>query len=61
MTEIAKALSEQAKVLILDEPTSALSAVEVDKLMRILRIRRVGRHFHEEEGLIRVGIRCPPS
>jgi D-xylose transport system ATP-binding protein len=36
MTEIAKALSENAKVLILDEPTSALSAAEVDKLMAIL-------------------------
>jgi len=37
MTEIAKALSEDAKVLILDEPTSALSAAEVDQLMEILR------------------------
>ena len=36
MTEIAKALSENAKVLILDEPTSALSEAEVDKLMEIL-------------------------
>ena len=37
MTEIAKALSEDAKVLILDEPTSALSEAEIDKLMEILR------------------------
>jgi D-xylose transport system ATP-binding protein len=37
MTEIAKALSEDADVLILDEPTSALSEAEVDKLMEILR------------------------
>jgi D-xylose transport system ATP-binding protein len=37
MTEIAKALSENAKVLILDEPTSALSEAEVDKLMEILQ------------------------
>ncbi len=37
MTEIAKALSENAKVLILDEPTSALSETEVDQLMEILR------------------------
>ena len=37
MTEIAKALSENAKVLILDEPTSALSEAEVNKLMEILR------------------------
>ncbi len=38
MTEIAKALSEQAKVLILDEPTSALAVAEVDMLMDILAI-----------------------
>jgi D-xylose transport system ATP-binding protein len=37
MTEIAKALSENARVLILDEPTSALSEAEVDQLMDILR------------------------
>jgi D-xylose transport system ATP-binding protein len=37
MTEIAKALSEDAKVLILDEPTSALAEAEIDKLMEILR------------------------
>lgn len=37
MTEIAKALSENARVLILDEPTSALSEAEVDKLMEILK------------------------
>ena len=37
MVEIAKALSEDAKVLILDEPTSALSKAEVEKLMDILR------------------------
>jgi D-xylose transport system ATP-binding protein len=37
MTEIAKALSENARLLILDEPTSALSANEADQLMAILR------------------------
>ena len=37
MTEIAKALAEDAKILILDEPTSALSAAEIEKLMEILR------------------------
>jgi D-xylose transport system ATP-binding protein len=37
MVEIAKALSENAKVLILDEPTSALSKAEVEKLFDILR------------------------
>ena len=36
MVEIAKALSEDAKILILDEPTSALSESEIDKLMEIL-------------------------
>jgi D-xylose transport system ATP-binding protein len=43
MTEIAKALSENAKVLILDEPTSALSEAEVAKLMEILRtLKEIG-------------------
>ena len=37
MVEIAKALSENATVLILDEPTSALSEAEVEKLMDILK------------------------
>jgi len=37
MVEIAKALSENATVLILDEPTSALSDAEVEKLMDILK------------------------
>lgn len=36
MVEIAKALSENARILILDEPTSALSKAEIDKLMEIL-------------------------
>ena len=40
MTEIAKALSEDAQVLILDEPTSALSEAEIDKLMDILNLLR---------------------
>ena len=40
MVEIAKALAEDAKLLILDEPTSALSEVEIDKLMQILEILR---------------------
>jgi D-xylose transport system ATP-binding protein len=40
---IAKALSENAKILILDEPTSALTEAEVDTLMEILeRLRRDG-------------------
>jgi D-xylose transport system ATP-binding protein len=36
MVEIAKALAEDAKILILDEPTSALSEAEIAKLMEIL-------------------------
>lgn len=34
--EIAKALAENARILILDEPTSALSATEVDVLFRVI-------------------------
>lgn len=37
MVEIAKALSINAKILIMDEPTSALSAKEIDDLFRIIR------------------------
>lgn len=37
LVEIAKALSRQARILILDEPTAALTETEVDTLMRILR------------------------
>src|SRR5512136_548226 len=44
MTEIAKALSEDAKVLILDEPTSALADAEIEKLMEIL-------HTLKEQGV----------
>jgi D-xylose transport system ATP-binding protein len=36
MVEIAKALSKNARILVLDEPTSALSETEVRTLMRIL-------------------------
>jgi D-xylose transport system ATP-binding protein len=37
MTEIAKALAENARILILDEPTSALAEAEIEQLMEILR------------------------
>lgn len=37
LVEIAKALSLQARVLVLDEPTAALSAHEVDELLLIVK------------------------
>ena len=37
LTEIAKALSQNARVLVLDEPTSALTASEVEILFTLLR------------------------
>jgi D-xylose transport system ATP-binding protein len=43
MAEIAKALSENAQVLILDEPTSALNEAEIDKLMEILQTLKENR------------------
>jgi len=48
LVEIAKALSLQARVLVLDEPTAALSSHEVDELFAIvkqLRERRVAILF----------------
>jgi D-xylose transport system ATP-binding protein len=43
MVEIAKALSKQASILILDEPTSALSDKEVAELFRVIRgLRQAG-------------------
>jgi ribose transport system ATP-binding protein len=35
--EIAKALSEQVKILVMDEPTASLSDVEVERLFQIVR------------------------
>jgi len=37
MVEIAKALSLRAEVLIMDEPTAALTEAEIDELFRIIR------------------------
>lgn len=58
--EIAKALAENARILILDEPTSALSATEVDVLFRViadLKRQGVGIVYisHRLEELIRIG------
>ncbi|MBV9702107.1 MAG: sugar ABC transporter ATP-binding protein, partial [Methylobacteriaceae bacterium] len=37
MVEIARALSMQSRLIVMDEPTSALSSSEVEKLFRIVR------------------------
>jgi len=44
MVEIAKALARNAKVIAFDEPTSSLSAREIDNLFRVIReLRNEGR------------------
>ena len=60
IVEIAKALSQHARILILDEPTSALSASEVDVLFRVIRelkAQGVGIVYisHRLDELIRIG------
>ncbi|WP_299934474.1 sugar ABC transporter ATP-binding protein [uncultured Pelagimonas sp.] len=60
IVEIAKSLAQDARILILDEPTSALSAVEVDILFRViadLKNNGVGIVYisHRLEELIQVG------
>ena len=60
IVEIAKALAESARILILDEPTSALSATEVEVLFRVindLKKQGVGIVYisHRLEELIRIG------
>ena len=43
LVEIARALDQGAKILILDEPTSALSSVETDSLFRVIQdLKRSG-------------------
>ncbi|PQV65037.1 xylose ABC transporter ATP-binding protein [Abditibacterium utsteinense] len=42
LVEIVKALSKQSKILILDEPTAALSESEVEQLLKILIDLRAG-------------------
>ena len=37
LIEIAKALSQNARVIVMDEPTSALNAPEVEKLFSLIR------------------------
>jgi ribose transport system ATP-binding protein len=40
MVEIAKAISEEARILVLDEPTAALSQTEADHLYRLIHEMR---------------------
>lgn len=44
LTEIAKALSQDMKILVMDEPTSALAEKEAEKLMKLVdRLRKEGK------------------
>jgi len=44
MVEIAKALSVNARILIMDEPTSSLTSKEIDDLFRIIRSLKASGH-----------------
>ena len=59
MVEIARALARQARVIIMDEPTSSLTTHEIEQLYRVVReltasgvgIVYVSHHFDEIEAL----------
>jgi D-xylose transport system ATP-binding protein len=62
LVEIAKALSQQARILVLDEPTAALTGTEVETLVKILealRARGVGMIYisHKLEEVFRLSDR----
>ena len=47
MVEIAKALSLNARILIMDEPTSSLTLTETERLLALIaRAARAGRQHH---------------
>ena len=54
MIEIAKALSLHARILIMDEPTSALTAREIEELFRIIRKLRDDGCSHRLEELAHI-------
>ncbi|YBV94907.1 sugar ABC transporter ATP-binding protein (plasmid) [Phyllobacteriaceae bacterium JZ32] len=60
IVEIAKTLSQDARILIMDEPTSALSAAEVEILFRVIKeLKAQGVAIvyisHRLEELVRIG------
>jgi ribose transport system ATP-binding protein len=62
MVEIAKALLKEARILILDEPTSSLSDKEIEELFRIIKLLKekgVGIFYisHRLEELFKIGDR----
>jgi D-xylose transport system ATP-binding protein len=62
LVEIAKALSQRARILVLDEPTAALTDAEVETLFRILnrlRARGVGMIYisHKLDEVFRISDR----
>ena len=62
LVEIARALSQQAKLIVMDEPTSALSPQEIDRLLRLvkqLRFRGVSVVYvsHKLEEVLRISNR----
>src|SRR3989440_10706090 len=62
LVEIAKALSQEARILVLDEPTAALTDAEVETLFRIinkLRARGVGMIYisHKLDEVFRISDR----